>query len=66
VLYTNREQSMYVLYFGLLLFVLEIRIQKNLLVTGVVATHIYFFIDSLKVRVARYGVDTTAYIVQDG
>jgi hypothetical protein len=45
---------------------LEIKIPRNWAVLGVFILNLYLFKDMMVIRVNRYGVDTTAYIVQGG
>jgi len=65
-LYDNRRISEILLYVGLLACMLEFKIPRNWAVLGVFILNLYLFKDMMAVRVNRYGVDTTAYIVQGG
>jgi hypothetical protein len=57
----------YLLYFGVLLHFLEIKIQKTALMLLFVMLHLYFHKDNLLSEVFfRNGTDHTAYVVQAG
>ena len=62
-LYENRRLSEFLLYFGLLVCMLEVKIHRNWVVIGVFMVNLYLMKDMLAFRANRYGVDTTAYIV---
>lgn len=65
-LYTARRNSELLLYFGLLVHLLQIRISPNLMVLFAFASSIYFLKDIIYLRMNRYGVDTSAYLHQAG
>jgi len=56
----------WILYFGLLLFLLEIQIEKNVMIWSMCILNFILLIPSLWMPFRRYGPDFTAYLNQAG
>jgi len=58
----TRDMSKMLIYFGLLLYVLEVQMPKNYLLTSVFVLNSFFYKNSFDLVFERYGIDVTAYV----
>jgi len=56
----------WILYFGLLLYLLEIQIEKNVMIWSMCVLNFILLLPSLWMPFRRYGPDFTAYVNQAG